>query len=75
MDNQPDVIADPHRPEILVLRLVQLMELHPRIRRVHLEVERRRLDRLLFLACKAREAVGEGIGDAEFHTLTLIFHY
>jgi hypothetical protein len=36
VDDQPNVAADPHRPEVLVLRSVQLVEPHPRIRRVHL---------------------------------------
>ena len=67
VDDQPDVAADPHRPEVLVLRLVELVEAHAGIGRVELQVEGRRLDGLLLVAGQAGEAVGEGVGDAEFH--------
>ena len=59
---------DPHRPEVLVLRLVELVELHARVGRVHLQVEGRGLDGLLLVAGQPGEAVGEGVGDAEFHS-------
>ena len=65
VDDQPDVAADPHRPEVLVLRLVELVELQPGLRRVDLQVEGRRLDGLLLVAGQAGEAVGEGVGDEE----------
>ena len=61
------VASRPHRREILVARLVELVELHPRVGGVELEIERRRLDRFLLLARQPREAVGEGVGDAEIH--------
>jgi hypothetical protein len=67
VDDQPNVAADPHRPEVLVLRLLELVELHARGRRVDLEVERRRLDGLLLVARESGQAVGEGVGDAEVH--------
>ena len=70
VNDQPDVAADPHRPEVLVLRLVELVEAHAGIGRVELQVEGRRLDGLLLVAGQAGEAVGEGVGDAEFHDIT-----
>lgn len=63
---QIGIIAHPHRPEIVVLRLVELVKAHAGVGRVDLQVERRRLDRLLLLARQARQAIGEGVGDAEF---------
>jgi hypothetical protein len=36
MNDQPKIAADPHRPEMLVLGLVQLVELHTRTGRVQL---------------------------------------
>jgi hypothetical protein len=65
--NQPDVAADPHRPKILVLRLVELVEVHAGIGRVELQVECSRFDGLLFFATESGEAVGKGVGDAKFH--------
>jgi hypothetical protein len=36
VNDQPDVAARAHRPEVLILRLVELVEAHARIRRVEL---------------------------------------
>ena len=69
VDNQPDVAADPGRPEALVLRPLDLVQLQPRPGRVHLQVERGGLDRLLLVAGQLRETVGERVGDAELHVL------
>ncbi|MCY1379683.1 hypothetical protein D9M69_674240 [compost metagenome] len=52
---------------MLVLGLLDAVELQPRAGRVLLQVKRRDLDRLLFVGGQAREAVGEGVGDAELH--------
>ena len=65
--DHPDVAVDPYRPEVLVLRLVQLVETHSRIGRVELQVEGGRLDGLLLVAGESGEAVGEGVGDQEVH--------
>ena len=67
VDDEPDVATDPRGPEVLVLRPVDLVQLQARMRRVHLQVERRGLDRLLLVAGQPDEAVGEGVGDTELH--------
>ena len=67
MHDQADVAADAHRPEVLVPRVIQLVEAQSGIGRIDLKVERRGLDRLLLVARQAGEAVGEGVGDAEVH--------
>src|SRR5437016_7556084 len=69
MNDQADVGADADRPEAFVLRLVEAMEVEARARRVHLQIERGGLDRLLLVAGQARQAVGEGVGDEELHGL------
>ncbi len=70
VNDQPDVAAHPHRPEVLVLHLVDLVEAHAGIGRVELQIERRRLDGFLLVAGQAGKAVGEGIGDAKVHKIT-----
>ena len=70
VDDQPEVAADAGGPEVLVLRPLDLVQIQPRPSRVHLQVERGGLDRLLLLAGQLREAVGEGVGDAELHAYT-----
>lgn len=65
--DQANVQAYPYRPEILVTGLIQLVKAHARIRRVHLLVEDRGLDRLLLVAGQAGKAAGEGFGDAEIY--------
>jgi hypothetical protein len=67
VDDQPDVSVHPDGPEVLVLRPVQLVELHPRAGRVELEVEGGRLDRLLLLTGQPGEAVRERVSDEEVH--------
>ena len=52
---------------LIILRLVQLVEAHARIRRIELQVEGRRLDRLLLVAGQFEQAVVEGAGKAEVH--------
>ena len=43
------------------------MKLQPRLRRVHLQIHRSDLRGLLLVAGQLRKAVGESVGDAEFH--------
>ena len=49
VDDQPDVATDPNGLEVLVLCPVDLVQLQARMRRVHRQVERRGLDRLLLV--------------------------
>ena len=67
VDDQPQIAADTNGPEVRILRLAQPMELHPRAGRIHLQIKRRRLRKLLLLAGEPREAVGEGVGDSKVH--------
>lgn len=67
VDDDADVAADTNGPEILVLRPVELVKLHARIGRIHLEVERRGLRSRLLVALELGEAVCEIIGNAEVH--------
>lgn len=67
VDDQPDVLRHTNRPEVLVPRLVQLVELHPRCGRVQLQIEGGRLDGLLLLPGEPAQAVGERVSDAEVH--------
>ena len=71
MDDEADVAADPHRPEVLVLCLVEFVEAQTRCGRIQLHVKGRRLHCLLLVACQTGEAVGEGIGDSKLHVLWL----
>ena len=67
MHDQADITADPHRQEVRVFRFVEFVQLHARLRRVHLQVERGDFYRFLLLASEPRQALREGVGDAEFH--------
>src|SRR3990167_6480877 len=67
VDDQTNIAAHPHRPEILVPRLVQLVEAQARIGRIDLQVERRGLGGFLLIAGEFGEAVGEGVGDEKVH--------
>ena len=67
VDDQADVGVYPDRPEIRILRSVDPMEPHAGIRRIELQIERRRLDRLLLVVTEPGEGGGEGVGDAELH--------
>ena len=67
VDDQPEVAAGPHRPEIRVAGAIDPMELQSRPGRVHLQVERRCLGGLLLLRLQAGESCREGVGYKEFH--------
>jgi len=69
VDDQANVAADAHRPEIPVLRLIEFVKAETRIGRIELEVERGGLNGLLLVACETGEAVREGVRDAELHRL------
>src|ERR1017187_7442985 len=67
VNDEPDAGVYPHRPKVLVPRFVEFVEAQARTRGVHLQVKGRCFYRLLLVASEAREAVGEGVGDAEVH--------
>lgn len=71
VDDQTNVTADTHRPEVRVFGSVELVEAHAVASRVNLQVERGGLGGLLLVARQARQAGGEGVSDAEFHALPL----
>ncbi len=70
MDDQPDVFIDANRPEIRVARPFEPMKAQAGARQVQLQVERRRLDRLLLGPVQPGEAGGKRVGDAEIHHCT-----
>ena len=74
MDDQPDVAADTHGPEVFVFGFVELVELHARIGRIKLQVERCRLHGFLLVTGEPRETVGESVGDAVLHVVSGITH-
>ena len=67
VNDEPQVATDSYRPEVLVLRPVELVEPHPGAGRVDLEIERRRLGELLLVRRQPGEARGEAVGDQEAH--------
>src|SRR5688572_3925060 len=67
VDDKTDIAADAHRPEILILGAVELVKTQTGGRRIYLEIEGGRLDRLLLVAGQPCQAVGEGIGDQKIH--------
>lgn len=71
MNDQPDIATDPYRPEVGILGAVELVKAHAGVGRVYLQIEGRGLDHLLLFAGQLGEAVGEGVGDAEFHQLAV----
>ena len=48
--DEAQVAAHSHRPKILVARVVELMEAHARIDRVHVQIERSGFSELLLVA-------------------------
>ena len=69
--DQTNVAAYPHRPEILVFGFVEAVKAQSRTGRIQLEVKSGRFNRFLLLSSQSRQAVGEGICNAEFHQSTL----
>ena len=69
--DDPDVAAHAHRPEVFVFRPVELVELEPRMSRVHLQVEGRGLHGLLIVVGQLVQAARERVRDPEFHQSTL----
>ena len=67
VNDDADIRTDAHGPEVGIARPVQPVELQAGPRRIHLQVESRRFDRLLLAAAQPGKTIGEGIGDAEIH--------
>ena len=67
MNNQPDITADAHRPEVRIPYCIQLVELHTWIRRIELQIKHRQLDRFLLTSSQLGKAICESVGDSEVH--------
>ncbi|MGH6837481.1 MAG: hypothetical protein ACREDT_01505 [Methylocella sp.] len=67
VNNQPYIAADTHRPEILVLGVIDAVELKPGLGRVHLKVEDSGFHCLLLLGRKSRQRFRKGISDTKLH--------
>lgn len=72
--DQPDVRVDPNRPEVRVFHLLQPVQFHSGIRRIHLKIKGSHLHSLLFLTSQSGKAVGEGVGNEKIHDLSG-FHF
>src|SRR5690606_26538743 len=70
VDDQANVAADAHRPEVRVFGSVELVKAHAVADGIHLQIEGSGLCRLLFISGQAGKTGGEGVGDAEFHRYT-----
>ena len=49
VNNQPDIAANPNRPEVLVLGPINFVKLQTRVGGIHLQVESGGLHRLLLI--------------------------
>jgi hypothetical protein len=67
VDNQPYVAANPHGPEVIIFRLVDLVEILAGIGGIKLQVERRCLSSLLLLTGQTSQAISKRVGNEEFH--------
>lgn len=67
MDDDANIAGDPHRPEVRITGAVKAMKLHSRMSGIELQVKRRRLHALLFLASEFRKAVCERVCDSKLH--------
>jgi hypothetical protein len=72
MNDQPNIAARPHRPEVLVSRFIELVEAHAGVGGVDLQVESGRFDGFLLLAGQASEAISESVGDTEVHVAATV---
>lgn len=71
VNDQANVAADAHRPEIRVSGAVELVEAQTLACWIDLQIKRRGLGELLLLASQFAQASGEGICNSEFHWLPL----
>ena len=67
VNDDADVRADAHGPEIFITGAVEPVELQTRARGIDLHIKGGRLDRFLLVTAQPSEAIGEGVGNAEFH--------
>jgi hypothetical protein len=67
VNDQSNVTAYPNRPKSAIFRSFELVELHARMRRVQLKIERRRLYGLLLIAGEFGQAIRKSVGNPEFH--------
>ena len=67
MHDESDVAVNANRPEVLVLRLVEAMEIHSRIGWIELKVKSSRLDDLLLVSRQPGEAIAESVSDEKGH--------
>ena len=65
--DQANVAADTHRPEARVFGAIKLVKAVPLAAGVQLQLKGGGLGQLLLFARQARQAGGEGVGDAEVH--------
>lgn len=67
MNDDAEIAVYANGPEVRILRPFEAMQLHPRTRRIQLQIERARLDGLLLLGRKADQTLRECIRDQEVH--------
>ena len=67
VNDDADVRADAHGPEIFITGAVEPVELQARARGIDLHIKGGRLDRFLFVTAQSSKTIGEGVGNAEFH--------
>ena len=70
--NHTHTLTDPHRPEVLVPGPVRPMELQSRLRRIELQIERRRLGCPLLLAAQRGKAIRKRVGDPKLHRAPIL---
>ena len=66
-----DVIAGADRPEVLIARTINAVELQPRRGRVELQIEGGGLRYLLLVSGEPAQSGGEAVGDTEFEAHTV----
>ena len=75
MNDDPEVGVDAGGPEMRVARVVDAVHLQTGMLRIGLQIERRQFCGLLVRHWKARQGVGESVGDKEVHVITKLASY
>ena len=65
VNDDSNVSTDTDRPEVPISRSVELMKLHPQIRRVQLQIASRRFDGPFLIARQFCKAIRECVDDSE----------